>query len=139
MNTKGMSLLVFQGNMNYCPKSDRAANNDALPFLTETDEWSFGPSMNNKRSNVGCVTLLNEDDQPTIMVGGGFNRFKLQETTEFLASGASQWTVGPNLPRRSKDTTLVRLPNKQGVAMIGGMGSAAGENYLSVMQSSPIQ
>ena len=99
-----------------------------LPFLTETDEWSFGPSMNNKRSNVGCVTLLNEKDQPTIMVGGGFNRFKMQKTTEFLASGASQWTVGPNLPRRSKDTTLVRLPNKQGVAMIGGMGSAAGEN-----------
>jgi hypothetical protein len=88
--------------------------------------------MNYKRSNVGCVTLLNEDDQPTIMVGGGFNRFKLQETTEFLSNSASQWTVGPNLPRRSKDTTLVRLPNKQGVAMIGGMGSAAGDTLVLV-------
>ena len=98
----------------------------ALAFLTGhmTYKLAYTSILETK------ITLA-EDDQPTIMVGGGFNRFKLQETTEFLSSGASQWTVGPNLPRRSKDTTLVRLPHKQGVAMIGGMGSAAGENYTA--------
>ena len=52
---------------------------------------------------------------------------KLQKTTEFLSNGAKGWKFGPELPRRTKDTTLIRLPNKQGIAMIGGMGSAAGE------------
>ena len=101
----------------------------ALKILVVLDSrtWTFGPSLKNKKSNAGCATFLNEDDIPTIVVGGGFYDFRLTEKTEFLIDGSTEWTGGPDLPRKTKDTSLVRLPNKQGLVMIGGMGSTAGK------------
>ena len=93
----------------------------------DSGTWIFGPPLKGKKSNVGCATFLNEDNIPTIVVGGGFYDMKLLENTEFLIDGSTEWIDGPNLPRKTKDTNLVRLPNNQGLVMIGGMGSTAGK------------
>ena len=104
-----------------------------LIYNIDNDTWSFGPPLNYPRSNAACASFVNEESEPSILVAGGRNTgLRMHDTTELLANGDSQWSFGPLLPRPAKDSQLWRLPNQQGVALLGGEGLNAGIWWLKI-------
>ena len=63
-------------------------------FNTKNEEWSQGPSMNQKRRNHACFY---DDQTNSVFVAGGYNGNYLASTEQWNLD-TNQWISTPDLP-----------------------------------------
>ena len=90
-------------------------------FNTETQEWTQGPSMNQKRSGHSCFY---DDQTNSVFVVGGYNGNRLA-TTEQWRLDTNQWIMTPELPEPLDNSAGVPSKSDQFVGFVAG-GSNGG-------------
>ena len=85
-------------------------------FNTETQEWTQGPSMNQKRSGHSCFY---DDQTNSVFVVGGSNG-NILATTEQWRLDTNQWISTPDLPEPLYLSAGVASKSTQYVGFVAG-------------------
>ena len=85
-------------------------------FNTENEEWSQGPSMNQKRSGHSCFY---DDQTNSIFIVGGYNGNHLA-TTEQWNLDTNQWITLLDLPEPLSYSAGVASKSEQFVGYVAG-------------------
>ena len=85
-------------------------------FNTQTEEWSQGPSMNQKRDYHSCFY---DDQTNSIFIVGGYNGNHLA-TTEQWNLDTNQWIMTPDLPEPLSSSAGVASKSGQIIGFIAG-------------------
>lgn len=92
-------------------------------FNTENEEWSQGPSMNQKRSSHSCFY---DDQTNSIFVVGGDYYGNYLPTTEQWRLDTNQWITTPDLPEPLAFSAGVASKSSQFVGFVAGGNTNAG-------------
>ena len=91
-------------------------------FNTETQEWSQGPSMNQKRYGHSCFY---DDQTNSVFVAGGYNGNRLASTEQWNLD-TNQWISTPDIPEPLRYSAGVASKSNQYVGFLAGGSTDAG-------------
>ena len=87
-------------------------------FNTETQEWSQGPSMNQKRRDHSC--FYDDQTNSVFVAGGEDDNFNRLATTEQWNLDTNQWISTPDLPEPLSYSAGVASKSSQFVGFVAG-------------------
>ena len=103
-----------------------------LRYNLEEDTWTHHSNLRKARSGAAVVTLAGG-----VYVIGGDNRTDYYDTTEFLATGSSLWTPGPQLPGGSVTTACAVPLSDHGFLLISAYAVVEYSSLTKVWTSWP--
>ena len=92
-------------------------------FNTETQEWSQGPSMNQKRRYHSCFY---DDQTNSVFVVAGGSDGNILASTEQWNLDTNQWISTPDLPEPLRYSARVASKSRQFVGYVAGGETNAG-------------
>ncbi len=106
--------------------SRRISQNATFLFNSETEKWTKGPELNQKRTALSCgrIRRNSQSHKFSIIVVGGYDGGSLS-STEVFDEDAGVWNFGPDFPTRVDRGKLIEDPTG-GVIHVGGVGSIGG-------------
>ena len=103
-------------------------------FNTENEEWSQGPSINQKRSSHSCFY---DDQTNSVFVVGGYNDNFLA-TTEQWNLDTNQWITTPDLPEPLLYSAGVASKSDQFVGFVAGGNNGVATNKIHGLRRSDL-
>ena len=100
----------------------------------KTEEWSQGPSMNQKRRNHACFY---DDQTNSIFIVGGSNGNRLA-TTEQWRLDTNQWTSTPELPEPLRYSAGVASKSGRFVGFVAGGYNSGVSNKIHGLRRSDL-
>jgi hypothetical protein len=94
-------------------------------FNTETEVWTEGPQLKNRRSGHSCgrIRKNRQSQEFSIVVAGGYYKLSLLSSVEILDLGSKEWRKGPDLPFGIYEGEMVE-DQSGGVVLVGGESDA---------------
>ena len=86
-------------------------------FNIETEEWTRGPKMKEKRFDHSCFYDIKSN---SVYVAGGYNRNNYLATTEKWNIDTNQWESTPSLPEPFKQSAGVSSKSIDYIGFVAG-------------------
>ena len=104
-------------------------------FNAETEEWSQGPSLKDKRSRHSC--FYDDQTNSIFVVGGDDENGSFLATTEQWKLNTNQWISTPNIPEPLVTSAGVASKSSQFVGYVAGghTNSARTNNVLGLRRT----
>ncbi len=92
-------------------------------FDTVNEKFSSGPTLKNVRFLHGCGKIKSIDaNEVYIIVPGGYDGSSYLDSTEILELGSDEWRLGPKLPLKISESTMVEDKVSNSLLLVGGNG-----------------
>ena len=92
-------------------------------------EFTLGPPLNVPRHDFSCG-ILESNGKKLIVVAGGYSHWTTLDSVEILDPSLDQWTFGPKLPYRLKESSMITSPDGKGVILMGGRIGFSKKEYF---------